>query len=62
MDVTHEYPDLTVGLTLFYAAIQEDVPQELEGNTIRCITVDEMDRYEFCPAHQEIVRRLRDIS
>lgn len=25
MDVTHEYPDLTVHLTLFHAAIREGV-------------------------------------
>ncbi len=26
MDVTHEYPDLTVHLTLFHAAIREGIP------------------------------------
>lgn len=30
MDVTHEYPDLTVHLTLFNAEIAEGVPQMLE--------------------------------
>lgn len=28
MDVTHEYPDLTVQLTLFHATIQEGGPHE----------------------------------
>lgn len=27
MDVTHEYPDLTVHLTLFHAAIREGLPK-----------------------------------
>ena len=40
MDVIHEYPDLTVHLTLFHAAIREGVPQKLEHNDIRWITVD----------------------
>ncbi len=60
MDVTHEYPDLTVHLTLFHATIQEGVPQKLEHNDIRWITVDEIDQYEFCPADVEILTRLKD--
>lgn len=60
MDVTHEYPDLTVHLTLFHATIQKGVPQKLEHNDIRWIAVDEIDRYEFCPADVEILKRLKD--
>ena len=32
MDVVHEYPDLTVHLTLFNAAILEGIPKKLEHN------------------------------
>ena len=46
MDVVHEYPDLTVHLTLFYARIAEGVPQKLEHNDIRWITVEEIDGYD----------------
>ena len=60
MDVTHEYPDLTVHLTLFHAAIKEGVLQKLEHNDIRWITVDEIDQYEFCPADVEILTRLKE--
>ena len=35
MDVVHEYPDLTVHLTLFNAVIIEGVPQKLEHNDIK---------------------------
>ena len=59
MDVVHEYPDLTVRLTLFHATIQEGTPQKLEHNDIRWITVNEIDQYEFCPADEEILRRLK---
>ncbi len=59
MDVRHEYPDLTVHLTLFNAAIREGVPQKLEHNDIRWITAGEIDRYDFCPADEEILRRLK---
>ena len=60
MDVTHEYPDLTVHLTLFHATIREGIPLKLEHNDIRWITVDEIDQYEFCPADVEILRRIKD--
>lgn len=59
MDVVHEYPDLTVHLTLFDAAILEGTPQMLEHNDVRWITVDEIDQYSFCPADEEILKRLK---
>ena len=49
MDVVHEYPDLLVHLTLFNAAITEGIPQKLEHNDIRWITVDEISSYDFAP-------------
>lgn len=58
MDVVHEYPDLTVHLTLFNAAIAEGTPQKLEHHDIRWITVDEIPQYDFCPADETILRRL----
>lgn len=62
MDVIHEYPDLTVHLTLFHAAIAEGVPQKLEHSDIRWITTDEIGQYEFCPADEVILDRLRGQS
>lgn len=59
MEVDHVYPDLTVHLTLFHASIAEGTPQKLEHNDIRWITVDEIDKYEFCPADEEILERLK---
>ncbi len=59
MDVIHEYPDLTVHLTPFHATIREGVPQKLEHNDIRWITVDEIDQFAFCPADEEILIRLK---
>lgn len=60
MDVIHEYPDLTVHLTLFNAVISEGTPQMLEHNDIRWITVSEIDRYAFCPADDEILKKLKN--
>ena len=60
MEVVHEYPDLTVHLTLFNASIAEGVPQKLEHNDIQWITVGEIDRYAFCPADETILARLKE--
>lgn len=59
MEVDHDYPDLNVHLTLFNAAIIEGTPRMLEHNDIRWITVMEIPQYEFCPADEEILRKLR---
>lgn len=58
-EVVHAYPDLTVHLTLFHAAIAEGEPQLLEHNALRWITPDEIPEYDFCPADVEILEKLR---
>ena len=62
MDVIHEYPDLTVHLTLFNASIRKGTPQKLEHNDIRWITVDKIDQYEFCPADTIILQKLKQLT
>ena len=58
MDVVHEYPDITVHLTLFNAAIAEGVPQKLEHTDIRWIAPCEIPEYDFCPADEEILKKI----
>ncbi len=58
MEVIHEYPDITIHLTLFNAEIAEGVPQKLEHVDIRWITPAEISKYDFCPADTEILKRL----
>ena len=58
MDVTHEYPDLLVHLTLFHATIAQGEPQKLEHNDIQWITPREIPNYDFCPADVEILEKL----
>ena len=58
-EVVHEYPDISIRLTLFNATIAEGIPQKLEHNDIRWITVDEIDQYSFCPADTEILLQLK---
>ena len=58
MDVVHEYPDLTVQLTLFKATIADGQPQKLEHKDIQWITPSEIPNYEFCPADKEILAKI----
>ena len=58
MDVVHEYPDITVHLTLFNAIIAEGIPQKLEHNDIKWITPAEIQQYDFCPADKEILAKI----
>ena len=60
MEVVHEYPDITVHLTLFNATIAEGVPQKLEHNDIKWIKPNDIPDYEFCPADEEILEKIKD--
>ena len=60
MDVIHEYPDITVHLTVFNATIAVGEPQKLEHNDIQWITPSEIPNYEFCPADVEILEKIKD--
>ena len=62
MEVTHEYPDMIVHLTLFYARIAEGEPQKLEHNDLRWITPREIPQYPFCPADESILKAITETS
>ena len=55
----HTYPDLTVELLLYQAAIAAGTPQLLEHAALRWVAVDELEQYAFCPADAPILERLR---
>lgn len=58
MDVVHEYPDLTVHLTLFNSRIAEGTPKMLEHNDIKWILPQEIGNFDFCPADEEILKKI----
>ena len=62
MDVVHEYPDITVHLTLFHAQIVSGEIRLLEHNAVAWITPDEIPDYAFCPADKEINERIAVIN
>lgn len=59
MDVLHEYPDLTVHLTLFNARIAKGTPKKLEHNDLRWITTAQIEELSFCPADRVILDKLK---
>ena len=58
MEVDHDYPDITVHLTLFNATRTAGVLQKLEHNDIKWITPAEIPNYNFCPADEEVLKKL----
>ena len=61
MEVTHAYPDLTVHLTLYNASIAEGSPKLLEHNAIAWISPEEIPNFHFCPADEEILKRIMEL-
>ena len=59
-EVTHVYPDLTVHLTLFRAEITGGEPKLLEHEAMAWIAPEETGGYAFCPADEEILKKIRD--
>ena len=58
MEVDHVYPDITIHLTLFRAAIVSGQPQKLEHADIRFIAPGDIPRYAFCPADASILEQI----
>ena len=60
-EVTHQYPDALVHLTLFCATVADGEPKMLEHNDIHWITPSEIPNYEFCPADKEILAKICEV-
>ncbi len=58
-EVTHQYPDILVHLTLFHATIAEGEPQLLEHHDLRWITPADTVMFPFCPADTDILAQIR---
>lgn len=58
--VYHEYPDLTIHLTVFCATITRGAPRLIEHVDMKWITPDEAENYDFCPADTEIIKKIKE--
>lgn len=57
-ETIHEYPDISIRLTVFNAKITEGVPKLVEHNDLKWITPDEIPQYAFCPADVGILKKI----
>ena len=56
----HEYPDITIRLTLFNTFIQHGTPKLLEHNDMRWIYPPQIPEFDFCPADTDILKMLME--
>lgn len=59
LDVVHEYPDITVHLSLYNAEIENGEPKLLEHNDLKWILPSEIPNFDFCPADVEILAKIK---
>ncbi|MDO5479152.1 MAG: (deoxy)nucleoside triphosphate pyrophosphohydrolase [Clostridia bacterium] len=59
MQLVHEYPDLTIELTLFHCIIKQGIPKKIEHADIQWITPAQIDDYDFCPADEGILKEIK---
>ena len=56
----HEYPDITIRLTLFNCTISRGIPKLLEHNDLKWIYPQQIPEYAFCPADADILKMLME--
>ncbi len=59
LEVLHEYPDMTVRLTLFYATIREGEIKLIEHNAVKWVKKEDIDGMPFCPADVAILEKIK---
>lgn len=59
ISVKHTYPDITINLTVFNARIVSGKPTLLEHNELKWITKNEIQKYNFCPADEVILEKIK---
>ena len=58
-DATHEYPDVTIHLTLLEAVIRSGEPRLIEHKAMAWVTQSEAGEYDLCPADRDFLSRIR---
>ena len=59
-ETVHQYDDITVHLKLYNAFIAYGTPILFEHSAFRWITPAEIPQYEFCPADEEMLKKLME--
>lgn len=55
----HTYPDITINLTVFNSRIVSGKPTLFEHNELKWITKNEIQNYNFCPADEVILEKIK---
>ncbi len=61
MEVTREYPDTLIHLTLYHCVISSGFPQSLEHVQFRWIHPNQISQYPFCPADAELAKEVKRV-
>jgi len=57
--VTHEYPNICIRLTLFHCTIANGIPRMLEHNDMKWIFPSQIPDFDFCPADVDILAKIQ---
>ena len=57
--VIHQYPDITIRLTLFHCTIAQGTPRLCEHHDLKWILPCQIQDFEFCPADVEILEKIQ---
>jgi mutator protein MutT len=60
--IEHDYPHLRVTLTVHHCRHLSGIPQPIECDRICWVTLDEIDRFDFPKANEQIIAALRATS
>lgn len=58
LQVDHDYPDISIRLSLYHCRIHAGEPTLLEHEDLKWIHPTEIPKYEFCPADAEILAKI----
>lgn len=58
--VDHDYPNISIRLTCFWAELKEGDPVLLEHEAARWLSLEEIDAVEWLPADREVVRKIKE--
>ena len=59
MEVTHDYPDITIHMTVFHAVIARGTPQKMEHTDLPWVRPAATADFDFCPADRGIVAKIQ---
>lgn len=59
LQVLHEYPDISIRLTLFHCTLATGTPKLLEHADLAWISPAQISDFCFCPADKEILQRIQ---